>query len=212
MNSTVTSNRDPVCGMSVNPNTATYRCEHDGVTQHFCAQNCLEQFKADPEKFVPHEKTVNQSRPRPAIGREVLIAIAIFVGAAALLIMIRGIAKNDTGQTVRASVAGSSAGRHEAVDDGAGGVIVSAKHTQDGEFIVSLNTHTVDLTSFNPASQVRLREGERELVPQTAVVDGETSSHHQNYRVTFADPDQSSVTLSIENVAGVGERQLPFSL
>lgn len=211
MNTVIQKVRDPVCGMSVSPDTAQYHHEYRGRTWYLCAENCLEQFKADPEKFVAHEPTAAQPR-RPSIGREVLKAAAIFAAAALLLIMIRGITKKDAGQTVRASVTGSSAGQHEAVDDGSGGVIVSAKHTQGGEFIVSLNTHTVDLTNFNPASQVRLREGERELAPQTAVVDGEMSSHHRNYRVTFTDPDQTRVILSVHDVAGVGERDLPFSL
>jgi Cu+-exporting ATPase len=44
--------RDPVCGMSVDPATARYRCKHAGQTYYFCAQGCLERFRADPQKYL----------------------------------------------------------------------------------------------------------------------------------------------------------------
>ncbi len=198
--------------MSVDPATAKHSHVQAGVTRYFCAQNCLEQFKTDPEKFMPHDQITGQPRRRLPIGREILIAAAIFAGVALLLIMIRGIAKKDVGQTTRTSVAGSSAGQHEAVDDGSGGVIASAKHERDGTFVVSLNTHTVDLQSFDPAQQIKLHVGSKEETPATVAVDGEKSSHHQNYRVFFADPGQSEATLSVHNLGGVGERKLPFNL
>jgi len=43
---------DPVCGMSVDPATARYRCEHGGQTYYFCARGCLERFQAHPEKYL----------------------------------------------------------------------------------------------------------------------------------------------------------------
>jgi P-type Cu+ transporter len=48
--------RDPVCGMNVNPATAKYKYEHDGEhhekTSYFCCAGCLEKFKADPAKYL----------------------------------------------------------------------------------------------------------------------------------------------------------------
>ena len=44
--------RDPVCGMSVDPATAAWRHVHAGRTYFFCRQECLEQFKAEPEKYL----------------------------------------------------------------------------------------------------------------------------------------------------------------
>jgi Cu+-exporting ATPase len=46
---------DPVCGMSVDPATARYRCEHGGQRYYFCARGCLERFQANPLKYLgPH--------------------------------------------------------------------------------------------------------------------------------------------------------------
>ncbi len=44
--------RDPVCGMSVPPDTG-HRLEHGGRTVRFCSRHCLEKFQADPGAFAP---------------------------------------------------------------------------------------------------------------------------------------------------------------
>ena len=43
---------DPVCGMRVNPATAAGRYDHRGTTYYFCAQSCLQRFKAAPDTFI----------------------------------------------------------------------------------------------------------------------------------------------------------------
>ena len=43
---------DPVCGMTVNPDSAAGSCEHAGTTYYFCATHCLNKFKADPDLFL----------------------------------------------------------------------------------------------------------------------------------------------------------------
>jgi YHS domain-containing protein len=43
--------KDPVCGMEV-PETAPYKFEYKGVTYYFCCEDCLEEFKSDPEYYV----------------------------------------------------------------------------------------------------------------------------------------------------------------
>ena len=43
---------DPVCGMTVSPNSAAGSFDHKGNTYHFCSQGCLEKFRADPERFL----------------------------------------------------------------------------------------------------------------------------------------------------------------
>jgi Cu+-exporting ATPase len=43
--------KDPVCGMSVDPATAS-KFEYKGTTYHFCCKDCLDKFKANPEKFL----------------------------------------------------------------------------------------------------------------------------------------------------------------
>ncbi len=49
---------DPVCGMSVNPETAKHKTSYKKENYYFCAENCLKKFKADPEKYPsPQELT-----------------------------------------------------------------------------------------------------------------------------------------------------------
>ena len=43
---------DPVCGMTISPDDAVGQAEHKGHTYYFCNDSCLEQFKADPERFL----------------------------------------------------------------------------------------------------------------------------------------------------------------
>jgi len=43
---------DPVCGMSVDPNTAAASVEHEGVTYYFCGKGCAKSFRADPGKYA----------------------------------------------------------------------------------------------------------------------------------------------------------------
>jgi len=43
---------DPVCGMTVEPESAAGTFGHEGMTYYFCSKGCLEKFKADPSKFL----------------------------------------------------------------------------------------------------------------------------------------------------------------
>ena len=42
--------RDPVCGMSVKPDSP-HRVEHAGRTWRFCCARCAEKFAADPARY-----------------------------------------------------------------------------------------------------------------------------------------------------------------
>ncbi|HEX6791236.1 MAG TPA: heavy metal translocating P-type ATPase [Candidatus Krumholzibacteria bacterium] len=44
--------KDPVCGMTVRPETAAATAEHDGVTYYFCSVGCKVKFVANPEKYT----------------------------------------------------------------------------------------------------------------------------------------------------------------
>ena len=44
--------RDPVCGMTVNPATAKHVYEHAGKKYYFCCASCAEKFKANPEGYL----------------------------------------------------------------------------------------------------------------------------------------------------------------
>jgi Cu+-exporting ATPase len=46
------SERDPVCGMPVEPASATHRSEHAGQRYYFCSSRCREKFEADPERYL----------------------------------------------------------------------------------------------------------------------------------------------------------------
>jgi P-type Cu+ transporter len=44
--------RDPVCGMTVDPDTAAYRQTHHGQTHYFCSHGCQSKFSADPARYL----------------------------------------------------------------------------------------------------------------------------------------------------------------
>ncbi len=44
--------RDPVCGMSVDPDHAEYRSFRNGETYYFCSAGCQERFDKDPATFA----------------------------------------------------------------------------------------------------------------------------------------------------------------
>ena len=44
--------KDPVCGMNVDPAKPAAVLTHEGKTYYFCCQGCAEKFKADPAKYL----------------------------------------------------------------------------------------------------------------------------------------------------------------
>jgi Cu+-exporting ATPase len=44
--------RDPVCGMTVDPALAKHKIEHDGKTFFVCSPGCLEKFRTDPARYA----------------------------------------------------------------------------------------------------------------------------------------------------------------
>ncbi|HYL65381.1 MAG TPA: heavy metal translocating P-type ATPase [Candidatus Methylomirabilis sp.] len=44
--------RDPVCGMKVDPVKAAAQVHHGGQTYYFCAKGCAARFEKEPEKFL----------------------------------------------------------------------------------------------------------------------------------------------------------------
>ncbi|WP_420562909.1 heavy metal translocating P-type ATPase [Thalassobaculum sp.] len=58
--------RDPVCGMTVDPQAGKPTHEHAGHTYHFCATRCRDKFAAEPDAYIEAEDpvcgmTVNRS-------------------------------------------------------------------------------------------------------------------------------------------------------
>lgn len=46
---------DPVCGMTVERETAAGAWEHGGETYYFCSVACLERFRSDPDHLLDLE-------------------------------------------------------------------------------------------------------------------------------------------------------------
>jgi YHS domain-containing protein len=44
--------KDPVCGMDVDPKTATWKSEYQGKMYYFCAPGCKADFDKNPQKYV----------------------------------------------------------------------------------------------------------------------------------------------------------------
>ena len=60
-----TSAIDPVCGMSVDPHTATLKADHGGRTYYFCSAGCRNKFIADPMKYLHADKAKAAAEPVP---------------------------------------------------------------------------------------------------------------------------------------------------
>jgi Cu+-exporting ATPase len=65
--------KDPVCGMSVDPARAKATHEHAGKTYYFCCPGCKEKFKADPTKYLAAKTLVGIA---PMSARPIQIAPA----------------------------------------------------------------------------------------------------------------------------------------
>jgi Cu+-exporting ATPase len=48
----MTTVKDLVCGMEIDPATAAATEEYEGATYHFCSESCHEQFVRQPERFA----------------------------------------------------------------------------------------------------------------------------------------------------------------
>jgi len=44
--------KDPVCGMMVEPESAAAKSEFQGKTYYFCSVDCKEEFDEDPESYL----------------------------------------------------------------------------------------------------------------------------------------------------------------
>jgi len=68
--------RDPVCGMAVDPAKAAAHVEHAGKRYYFCATGCAKKFSANPDLYL-QRPTSTLSRQEPAhIHQPALVSIA----------------------------------------------------------------------------------------------------------------------------------------
>ena len=49
--------KDPVCGMSVEPEEAAGKTEHKGETYYFCSEKCLQKFEKEPTAYPDKKKS-----------------------------------------------------------------------------------------------------------------------------------------------------------
>ena len=52
---------DPVCGMTVTPESAAAAWDHEGTTYYFCSVACFDRFREDPAHFTgldPSERSM----------------------------------------------------------------------------------------------------------------------------------------------------------
>ena len=59
--------RDPVCGMSGDPQATTHHAMHDGQTYYFCSPDCREKFLANPAKYLGKTNGVGQNSAQSSV-------------------------------------------------------------------------------------------------------------------------------------------------
>ena len=81
-------------------------------------------------------------------------------------------------------------------------------------FLVSLDTHSVDLDVYEFNAIVRLRDGRGGEVAPTAVKDAEGGGHHRSATVRFAwpEPKPKSLEVVVKGVADVPERVFRYTI
>ena len=63
--------RDPVCGVTVDPDADKPELERDGVRYHFCHESCRTKFETDPDAYI--------AATDPVCGMTVTLATAHFM-------------------------------------------------------------------------------------------------------------------------------------
>src|SRR5712691_3457526 len=58
--------KDPVCGMSVEPAKAAGKVQYGGKTYYFCSARCAERFSKEPEKFLAAPETAGMHKNHTA--------------------------------------------------------------------------------------------------------------------------------------------------
>ena len=53
--------KDPVCGMRVDPKQTAFKSNFQGKTYYFCSAGCEKDFDKEPEKYIEHPHDVLSS-------------------------------------------------------------------------------------------------------------------------------------------------------
>lgn len=54
--------RDPVCDMEIDPQSAAAKSEFQGKTYYFCSLACKQAFEADPQSYVEKQRMAGRSK------------------------------------------------------------------------------------------------------------------------------------------------------
>ena len=95
--------RDPVCGMTVQPATAAGSHAHAGQTYYFCCLGCLEKFRADPVRYLSSSPVASTTAPRQFGGKSLPM-----LGASAAGKAVSGVIDPVCGMTVDPATAAGS--------------------------------------------------------------------------------------------------------
>lgn len=61
-------NKDPVCGMTVDPGTSDWVSEYQGNSYYFCSEGCMKAFSSDPEHYLSRNASNQMARQPMAMG------------------------------------------------------------------------------------------------------------------------------------------------
>ncbi|OGL64811.1 hypothetical protein A3B21_03765 [Candidatus Uhrbacteria bacterium RIFCSPLOWO2_01_FULL_47_24] len=76
------------------------------------------------------------------------------------------------------------------------------------KFEIAINTHTVDMSAFNPQTQIVLEDAAgKDTVPNNIVPEG--SGHHQTLKVSFAKVE-GPWKLIVRDIAGIPAREFSW--
>jgi Cu+-exporting ATPase len=53
--------KDPVCGMSVDPKQTAFKLDFQGKTYYFCSAGCKKAFDQEPDKYVVQQHDAHSS-------------------------------------------------------------------------------------------------------------------------------------------------------
>src|ERR1700730_2375007 len=107
--------RDPVCGMDVDPNKAAAKAEHAGKTYYFCTLGCAKRFQQAPEKYLQPDLQPAKNVPAPSGLVNLHASPRSFAGGPA----VAPAAKQETHKAPELPV--TEAGHHAATEEASAG-------------------------------------------------------------------------------------------
>ncbi len=87
----MTQHIDPVCGMTVNPETAAGEFAYGGETYYFCGKSCLQKFSSDPEAVLMRAATPAAMDDETSGSYTPLIVVILLITAAAAILSLRDV-------------------------------------------------------------------------------------------------------------------------